>query len=108
MAKLAELRWDDDFLRARARDAQVEAFQAQTDADWQAATDYSMHVMADSEAAHRDCPVARCRRARRCALSQPPCIAWFNLPPLPQFDAEMVDEEYARLQEARRDAATCD
>jgi hypothetical protein len=93
--------WDVAFLKARERDAQEQAEQAQFEADWEQADARFSREFSDTNNGFRLCPL----RARRCASDELLCV---DLLPAkcPHAAAQpRIDEIYAEIQEQRRDDA---
>ncbi len=100
--------WDAKFLFERERCAREEAVAALTDADWQEASAQFERELSDHVRGYRDCRDAACRRARRCVGFEPNCSG--HPPPTTNAlamanERDDIEEIYARMQIARREAA---
>jgi hypothetical protein len=97
--------WDAAFLKARERDAQEQAEQAQFEADWEEADARFSREFSDANNGFLLCPLRAGRRARRCASDELLCV---DLLPAkcPHAAAQpRIEEIYAEIQEQRRDDA---
>jgi hypothetical protein len=99
------MEWDEEFLSTRTRDMRDVAMQAQFDADWQEAAAQAARDLSDAAGAHRICPRAPCRRARRCRGDAPVCIDWLGIALRPAAMRDRTEQVYAEIQLARRELA---
>jgi hypothetical protein len=97
--------WDAEFLKARERDAQEAANEAQFAVDWERADVQFGREVSDANSGFRLCPLRACLRARRCSSDELLCLDLLPVK-IPRAVANsLVEEIYAEIQEERRDAA---
>jgi hypothetical protein len=97
--------WDAAFLKTHEASEREEALDAQTSADWQQALHQFARERSDVDGVFALCPVAKCRRARRCALDEPVCAKLLKTSLSWHVEQELIEDIYAEKQMARRDAA---
>lgn len=96
------LAYDIRMLKQRAAEAREAIDDAQSDADFAACVALLQRAMADRAALSRHCPLKTCRRARRCAGVEQPCLSMLAEPVLPfERQREIIDDLYYDMQ-ARR------
>lgn len=101
-------KWDSSFLRDRDRDARDAAMKPMLTQDWQEAIAEVERIYAESGRYPGKCPVASCRRARRCTHPERPCKALYRVLLNEREDMELIEDAYANIQIARRNAARAD
>jgi hypothetical protein len=103
MASAAQ--WDEAFLKQRDDEARETAFDQQCDADWEQARRQLKREHSDVHRGFASCPSAKCRRARRCMGDDAVCLAQLRMRLPPHVELDLVEEIYAEIQTARREAA---
>jgi hypothetical protein len=96
--------WDEGFLQARERARLQAAFDRESSEDRQQAEYQIQRERSDALGGFARCRIARCRRARRCT-TEAFCLAALQRPLPADVEQELIEDVYAEIQEARRDAA---
>jgi hypothetical protein len=97
--------WDAAFLKERERDAQEQTNEAQFEADWEQADAQFGREFSDANSGFQVCPLRACRRARRCASDELPCLDLLAVRFSRAAAQSWIEEIYAEIQQQRRDAA---
>jgi hypothetical protein len=97
--------WDEAFLQEFAQRAPQQAFERQCAADRADAEQQVRRELSDALCGYRECPVRRCRRARKCMVDESPCLKLLQMTPADDEAQDAIDELYAELQEQRKLAA---
>jgi hypothetical protein len=97
--------WDAEFLKARERDAQETANEAQFAADWEQADAQFGREFSDANNGFKLCPLRACLRARRCSSDELLCLDLLPVKFTRAVAVSRIEEIYAEIQEERRDAA---
>jgi hypothetical protein len=97
--------WDAEFLKARERDAQEAANEAQFAADWEQADLLFGREFSDANNGFQHCPLRACLRARRCSNDELLCLDLLPARFTRAVAESRIAEIYAEIQEARRGAA---